>query len=73
MSKYQAVFFPDPYNIGVRDVIIKDKLLDLLQEAFNYYKRNNDCPYLFRVLVGRRWQELPRSVYREFNKMLGRF
>lgn len=73
MSKYQAVFFPDPYNIGVRDVIIKDKLPDLLQEACNYYKRTTDCLYLFQVLVGRRWQELPRSVYREFNKMLGRF
>lgn len=73
MSKYQAVFFPDPYNIGLRDVIIKDDLHDLLREACNYYKRHSDYPYLFQVLVGRRWQELPRSVYREFNKMLGRF
>ncbi len=73
MSRYQAVFFPNPYDMGVRDVIIKDKLSDLLQEACKYYKCNNADTYLFQVLVGRRWQELPRSVYREFNKMLGRF
>ena len=73
MSKFQAVFFPDPYDIGTRDVIMGDDISTVLQEASNYYKWHKDVPVLFQVLVNRRWHDMPRSVYREFNKMVGRF
>ena len=73
MSKYQAVFFPDPYDTGIRDVIMNDDLATVLQEAAKYYHYHPDIPVLFQVLVNRRWQELPRTVYRNFNQMVGRF
>lgn len=73
MSKYQAIFFPDPYDIGIRDVIIKEDLVDLLGDAVKYYKEHMNCPVLFQELQGKKWKNMTRSVYRDFNQRMGRF
>ena len=72
MSKFQAVFFPDPYDIGVRDVIIEDDLDTLLDKAVEYL-RQHDCGYTLSVFTGQSWRAMDRVPYCLINHRLGRF
>lgn len=70
--RYQAVFFLDPYDTGVRDVIMTDDLDDLLDQV-TAYLMSRSCGYNLLSWNGSRWVAMDRVCYRLINQRLGRF
>lgn len=70
--KYQAVFFPDPYDVGVRDAIMTEDLDELVDRSADYL-RQHDCGFTLLSFDGHRWKSLDRVPYRLINQKLGRF
>ena len=70
--RYLATFFPDPYDTGIRDVIIEDDLDTLLDKAVDYL-RQHECGYTLSVFTGSSWKGMDRVPYRLINHRLGRF
>lgn len=69
---YQVTFFPDPYDTGIREVILENDL-DRLLDKTAAYLRQNMCGYILEEYNGIRIKGMDRSYYREVNKRLGRF
>lgn len=70
--RYLATFFPDPYDVGVRDVIMEEDLDTLLDRTVEYL-RQHDCGYTLSVFNGQSWRSMDRVPYRIINHRLGRF
>lgn len=71
MSKYQAIIYTDPYDIGVCNTLVNENLGELLEDISRLDVSN--FPVVLLEMSGKRWKELPRSAYIELNKLLGRF
>ena len=69
--RYLAVFFPDSYDAGVRDVIMADEMESFLTLAVDYL-RDHPCGVVLKEYEGGRYRELPRQWYREINCRLGK-
>lgn len=68
-KQFQLIFFPDPYDVGVRDVILRSSLEELIIEAGDYYELHPGT--MFKLLEKTEfncWRELPRWKYVEFNR-----
>ena len=70
--RYLATFFPDPYDTGIRVVIISEDMDNLLPQVVDYL-RDNPCGYTLTEYDGIRFRGMPREWYREINHRLGRF
>lgn len=70
--KYFATFFPDPFDTGIRDVIIKEDREEFLSLVVNYL-RERPVGFSMAQYDGEHFRALPRSSYVEINKRLGRF
>lgn len=70
--RYMATFFPDPYDTGIRDVIMSDDMEFLVTQVVDYLKEN-PCGYILTEYDGIRFHGMSREWYREINHRLGRF
>ena len=70
--RYLATFYPDPYDTGIRDVIMSEDMNTLLPQVVDYL-RETPCGYVLTEYDGIRFHGMSRSWYREINKPLGRF
>lgn len=70
--RYLATFFPDPYDTGIRDVIMSEDMDALLPQVVEYL-REKPCGYVLTEYDGIRFRGVPREWYREINHRLGRF
>lgn len=73
MSNYQVVFFPDPYNMGVREVQFAATAEELQAAVIERFVQSGRCAYGMYERVDHGWKALPRRYYLEINKRLGMF
>lgn len=71
--RYIATFFPDPYDTGIRDVIMSDEDMEFLVTQVVEYLKENPCGYILTEYDGTRFHGMSREWYREINHRLGRF
>lgn len=71
--RYLATFFLDPYDTGIRDVIMSDDDMEFLVTQVVEYLKENPCGYVLTEFDGIRFRGMPREWYREINHRLGRF
>lgn len=71
--RYIATFFPDPYDTGIRDVIMSDDDMEFLVTQVVEYLKENPCGYILTEYDGTRFHGMSREWYREINHRLGRF
>ena len=71
--RYLATFFPDPYDTGIRDVIMSDDDMEFLVTQVVEYLKENPCGYILTEYDGTRFHGMSREWYREINHRLGRF
>lgn len=71
--KYQVVFFPDPYDIGIREVEFAGTEEALEAIVLDRFQQSGPCAYGMYEKCAKGWKALPRQCYYEINKKLGRF
>lgn len=70
---YQAVYFPDPYDIGVREVQFASTAEELQAAVIERFSQSGRCAYGMYEKTENGWKALPRRYYFEINKRLGMF
>ena len=66
---YQIIFFLDPYDVGVRDVIIKSSMEELVLATRDYFQKHPGSGFkLMEKTKFNCWKELPRWKYVEFSR-----
>ena len=69
---YQVIFFPDPYDVGIREVQRAATIDDLENLVVSRLQHSDFCAFVLYEKCGNGWKSLPRQCYYEINKKLGR-
>lgn len=70
---YLVVFFPDPYDAGIREVQLAGTINELESLVVARFQQFGPCAYSMYEKCAKGWKSLPRRCYYEINKKLGRF
>lgn len=70
---YQVVFFPDPYDTGIREVQLAGTISELESLVVDRFRQSDFCAFALYEKCKKGWKSLPRQCYYEINKKLGRF
>jgi len=70
---YQVVFFPNPYDIGIREVQMAGTINELESMVIDRFRQHGPCAFGMYEKCAKGWRSLPRKCYYEINKKLGRF
>ena len=72
-KKFQIVFFPDPYDIRVREVQFASTAEELQAAVIERFAQSGRCAYGMYERTENGWRAVPRRYYFEINKRLGMF